>query len=68
METNTSRMINSILKHGKANISYDKLITPDKIITDPREIKQAAKDHFNNWTKSNPTNSLNTKFSQKITM
>ena len=48
METNTSRMINSILKRGKANISYNKLITPDKIITDPQEIKQATKDHFNN--------------------
>ena len=62
METNTSKIINSILKREKANISYDKLISSDKIITDPKEIKQATKDHFNNWTKSNPTN---TNFKQK---
>ena len=56
METNTTRMIDSILNRKKAHISYDKIIAPDKIITDPKEIKQVTREHFNNWTKHNPSN------------
>ena len=56
MESNTSRMINSILKHNQDQVSFDKIITSDRIINNPEEIKQATKEHFNNWTKRNPTN------------
>ena len=56
MKTNISRMINSILKCNQKQVSIDKIITADRIINDPEEIKQATKDHFNNWTKHNPTN------------
>ena len=48
MESNTSRMINSILKRNKDQVSFDKIITSDRIINNPEEIKQATKEHFNN--------------------
>ena len=56
MKTNTSRMINSILNRKNVHTFFDKIIFSDKIIIDSKEIKQATKDHFNNWTKLNPTN------------
>ena len=56
---NTSRMINSILHQQKDRISFEKIISPDSVITEPQQIKEATRAHFQNWTKSNPTdNSL----------
>ena len=49
-------MINSILKHNQNQVSFDKIIISDRIINNLEEIKQATKEHFNNWTKHNPTN------------
>jgi hypothetical protein len=55
-------MINSILKRNQDQVSFDKIITSDKIINNPEEIKQVTREHFNNWTKHNPTN---TQFEQE---
>ena len=52
---NTSRMINSILQRQQDRISFEKIITPDSVITEPQQIKETTRIHFQNWTKSNPT-------------
>ena len=48
MEQNTSRMIDSILKRHSDRISFEKIITPEAVITNPQEIKRAVKEHFQN--------------------
>jgi hypothetical protein len=52
---NTSRMINSILHQQKDRISFEKIILPDSVITEPQQIKEATRAHFQNWNRSNPT-------------
>ena len=49
-------MINNILKQNTDNVNFKKIISPDAIITDYREIKETTHLHFQNWTKSNPLN------------
>jgi len=55
-QTNTTRMIDSILHRRAECINFKKIIKPDQVLTDPIEIKEAARTHFQNWTKTNTTN------------
>ena len=49
-------MIDSILHRHTDPVVLNNITTPDDIITSPKEIKDIVKDHFENWTKPNPTN------------
>ena len=49
-------MISSILKKDKDHVNFDKVITPDAVITDPTDIKNKISAHFQAWTKYNPAN------------
>ena len=50
-------MLDSILKRRAEPVSFEKIILPDKIITDKKEIKEATQLHHKNWTKHNPSSS-----------
>ena len=54
--TNTTKMINSILQRQTDPVVLNNIIHPDKVLTEPQEIKKEIKKHFEEWTKSNPTN------------
>ena len=49
-------MISSILKKNKDHINFDKIITPNSVITNPTDIKTTISAHFQAWTKYNPSN------------
>ncbi|CAG8490600.1 20189_t:CDS:2, partial [Gigaspora rosea] len=52
---NTSRM-DSILKRNNDRISFEKIVLPDNVITNQKEIKEAIRDHYSKWSKENPPN------------
>ena len=56
-QNNTSRMLDSILKRKKEKVDFQKIITAEEIITEPRDIKEYTSKHFANWTRYNPPNS-----------
>ena len=41
-------MINSILQRQQDRISFEKIITPDSVITEPQQIKETTRIHFQN--------------------
>src|ERR1043165_9612670 len=45
---NTSRMLDSILKRRVEPVNFEKIILPDKIITDKHEIKETTHLYFKN--------------------
>jgi hypothetical protein len=54
-------MLDSILKRRAEPVNFEKIIFPNKILTDKNEIKEATRLHFKNWTKENPPNNTNWK-------
>ncbi|CAG8645353.1 7122_t:CDS:1 [Paraglomus brasilianum] len=55
-QTNTKRIIDSILKRKRNRVTFDNIIKVDEVITDGKGIKEEVVMHFKNWTKYNPTN------------
>ncbi|CAG8607066.1 2867_t:CDS:2, partial [Gigaspora rosea] len=53
---NTSRMLDSILKRNNDRISFEKIVLPDNVITNQKEIKEAIRNHCSKWSKENPPN------------
>jgi len=53
---NTSRMLDSILQRRSEPIKTDKIILPDRVITEKQEVKEHIRRHFKLWTKTNPPN------------
>ena len=53
---NTSRMLDSILKHRSDLVRTDRIILTNQIITDKHEVLEHVRTHFENWTKANPPN------------
>ena len=54
-QTNTKKMINSILGRHTDAVILNNIATSSDIITDATEIKEEVSRHFSNWTKFNPT-------------
>ena len=48
--TNTTQIINSILKRHTQPVIIDNIKLADGILTSPTHIKQHVKEHFRNWT------------------
>ncbi|CAG8779613.1 4962_t:CDS:1 [Gigaspora margarita] len=46
-------MINSILGKHIDTVTFDNVNNSESILIDPREIKNATKDHFYRWTRAN---------------
>ena len=44
-------MINSVLNRHKDHVHFDNIKTENDLITDPKQIKNHIRDHFDNWTK-----------------
>src|SRR5260363_190209 len=49
-------MLDSILKRHKDPIKMEKVILPDRVITDKAEIKEHFRLHFKHWMRRNPPN------------
>src|SRR6185437_75460 len=47
----TTKMIDSILQRKKGRVHFDNVTLPDEVITEPQEIKETTKKHFQCWTK-----------------
>ncbi|CAG8807874.1 2083_t:CDS:2, partial [Gigaspora rosea] len=48
---NTSRMLDSILKRNNDHISFEKIVLPDNVITNQKEIKEVIRNHYSKWSK-----------------
>ena len=64
-QTNTKRMIDSILKRKRNRVTFDNIIKADEVITDEKGIKEEVVKHFKNWTKRNPTDEEHWKLWEK---
>src|SRR5260364_346878 len=53
---NTTKMINSVLGRYTDRVTFDNIITPTEVITQPDQIKAVTRQHFKNWTRANPPN------------
>jgi hypothetical protein len=54
LQTQPTKMINSILNRHTDHISFDNIKTENDLITDPKLIKNYIKNHFDNWTNYHP--------------
>jgi hypothetical protein len=54
--SNTKKMIDSILQRNKEPVEFKNIKKVNQIITEPTEIKEEIKKHFEKWTKHNPVN------------
>jgi len=54
LQTQPTKMINSILDRHTDYISFDNIKTENDLITDPKLIKNHIKNHFDNWTNYHP--------------
>ena len=45
-KSDTTKMIDSILKRHTDIVTFNNIKTPDSLITKPKEIKQKIQDHF----------------------
>ena len=50
LQTQLTKIINSVLNWHKDHVHFDNIKTENDLITDPKQIKNHIKDHFNNWT------------------
>ena len=48
-------MINSILEHHYEPVVFHNIRTSTELIHEPTQIKQHIKDHYEQWTKYNPS-------------
>ncbi|CAG8766392.1 17265_t:CDS:1, partial [Gigaspora rosea] len=49
-------MIDSILSRKVDRVNWEKICTLDKVVVEEREIKRAAKQYYQLWTRKNPSN------------
>ncbi|CAG8828607.1 15284_t:CDS:1, partial [Gigaspora rosea] len=56
MKENTTRMINSILNRRTDRVNWENIRIPNEVLVKEKDIKEATKQHYQNWTKRNPTN------------
>ena len=56
MKENTTRMINSILNRRTDRVNWENIRTSNEVLVKEKDIKEATKQHYQNWTKRNPTN------------
>ncbi|CAG8852793.1 34965_t:CDS:1 [Gigaspora margarita] len=54
--SNTKKMVDSILQRNKEPIEFRNIKKVNQIITEPTEIKNKIKKHFEKWTKHNSVN------------
>jgi len=54
--SNTKKMVDSILQRKKEPVEFRNIKKADQVITEPKEIKEEIKEHFEKWTRYNPTN------------
>jgi len=54
--SNTKKMVNSILQRKKEPVEFRNIKKANQVITEPKEIKEEIKKHFEKWTRYNPTN------------
>jgi 23S rRNA maturation-related 3'-5' exoribonuclease YhaM len=54
--SNTSKMIKSILHKHTDPVILHNITNSEKIITEPEEIKDKVREHYENWTQDNPPN------------
>lgn len=53
---NTTKIINSVLGRHTDRVTFDNIITPTEVITQPDQIKAVTRQHFKNWTRANLPN------------
>ncbi|CAG8855761.1 22025_t:CDS:1, partial [Gigaspora margarita] len=54
--SNTKKMIDSILQRNKEPVGFRNIKKANQLITEPTEIKEKIKEHFEKWTKYNLVN------------
>jgi len=51
---NTTKMIDSVLNRRTEPVIFHNIKKDDSIITQPKQIKEEIRNHYEQWTKSNP--------------
>jgi len=51
---NTTKILDSILKRKSEPVRTDKIILPDRVLTEKQEVKDHIQSHFRTWTRQNP--------------
>ncbi|CAG8764535.1 22051_t:CDS:2 [Gigaspora margarita] len=53
---NTSKMIDSILNRHQDPVVFYNIKTEDTTVTEPKQIKEEVRKHYEKWTQANPLN------------